>query len=63
MALCKAVYGKKCGWSTCWEDTRKLLGPDTIKETIEKVKLIKEHLLTAQSKQKSFVDRIISEMI
>ncbi len=33
------------------------MGPDLVEETEEKVRLIRKRLLTAQSRQKSYVDR------
>ena len=37
-----------------WE--RSVTGPDLIRDTLEKVSLIRQRLLTAQSRQKSYVD-------
>ena len=34
-----------------------ILGPELVKETTEKVKVIKSHLLTAQNPHKSYADR------
>lgn len=42
------------GWFEVGES--KLVGPDLIQEAIEMVKVIKDRLVTAQSKQKSYVD-------
>ena len=36
---------------------RSITGPDLIRDTSEKVDLIRKHLVTAQSRQKSYVDR------
>ena len=36
---------------------RGLLGPEIIQETSEKIRLIRERLLGAQSRQKSYADR------
>ena len=36
---------------------RGLLGPKIVQETSEKIKLIRERLLVAQSRQKSYADR------
>ena len=33
-----------------------ITGPDMIRDTFEKVSLIRQHLLTAQSRQKSYAD-------
>ena len=41
-----------------WDEVgdRQLFGPDLIKESEEKVKLIRDRLKVAQSRQKSYVD-------
>ena len=58
MAPYEALYGRKCrspiGWFEAGES--KLLGPDLVQEALEKVKLIRERLLTAQSRQKAYAD-------
>ena len=36
---------------------RSITGPDLIKDTFEKVDLIRKRLLTAQSRKKSYADR------
>ena len=36
---------------------RSLLGPDFIRETTKNIKLIRQRLLTAQSRQKSYADK------
>ncbi|KAH9744611.1 Endonuclease [Citrus sinensis] len=43
----------------CWDEVgeRKLLGPELVQITVDKIKLIREHLQTAQSRQKSYADR------
>ncbi|RVW47357.1 Transposon Ty3-G Gag-Pol polyprotein [Vitis vinifera] len=58
MAPFKALYGRKCQSPICWNDVgeRKLLGPELVQLTIEKVVLIKERLKAAQSRHKSYVD-------
>ncbi|KAM1011997.1 hypothetical protein FF1_047138 [Malus domestica] len=59
MAPYEALYGRPCRSPICWIDTedRIVLGPEIIKETTEKVKLIHDRLKTAQSRQKSYADR------
>ena len=58
MAPFEALYGRRCRSPMCWDDVgeRKLLGPELIQHTVEKVQLIKEHLRIAQSRQKSYAD-------
>jgi len=42
----------------CWEEVgeRKLLGPELVQITTEKIRLIGDRLQTAQSRQKSYAD-------
>ena len=58
MAPFEGLYGRKCRSPVCWDDIRerKLLGPELVQLTVEKIALIKERLKTAQSRQKSYVD-------
>ncbi|CAM8922804.1 unnamed protein product [Rhodiola kirilowii] len=58
MAPFEALYGRRCrspiGWFELGES--KLLGPDMIRDAINKVRLIKDKLLAAQSRQRSYAD-------
>ncbi|XP_060183245.1 uncharacterized protein LOC132613223 [Lycium barbarum] len=58
MAPYEALYGWKCKSPIGWFDVgeTKLLGPELVQQVVEKVKLIQERLLTAQSRQKSYSD-------
>ena len=49
MAPYKALYGRKGKSSLCWEEVgeRKLLGPEIIQMTSEKIDLIHKRLQTA----------------
>ena len=55
MALYEALYGRPCKSPICWTEVGEssIIGPDLISETSEKVSLIRQRLLTAQSRQKS----------
>ena len=55
MAPYEALYGRK--W-VCWTDLNehKVIGPDIIKETEEKVQVIQQRLKATSDKQKSYVD-------
>ena len=48
----------KCRSPICWDDVgeTRLLGPEIVQQTIDKIQVIKERLQTAQSRQKSYVD-------
>ena len=54
----EALYGRPCrsplGWTEVGEGS--ITGPDLIRDTYEKVSLIRQRLLTAQSRQKSYAD-------
>jgi hypothetical protein len=54
----EALYGKKCTTPLLWSGVgdRGFFGPDIIEETEEKVRLIKDRLKIAQSRQKSYAD-------
>ncbi|KAH0754464.1 hypothetical protein KY290_024734 [Solanum tuberosum] len=58
MAPFEALYGRRCrspvGWFEVGEVS--LLGPDLVMEALEKVKMIRERLKMAQSRQKSYAD-------
>ncbi|CAH9112204.1 unnamed protein product [Cuscuta europaea] len=58
MAPYEALYGRKCRTPVCWTELseRKIIGPDMIQETEEKIKLIQERLKTASDRQKSYAD-------
>ena len=54
----EAFYGRPCRSSVCWTEVGEssITGPDLIRDTSEKVGMIRKHLLTAQSRQKSYAD-------
>ena len=59
MAPYEALYGSPCRSPICWIEVGEssTTGPDLIRDTTEKVGLIQNRLFTAQSRQKSYVDR------
>nr|GEW53133.1 putative reverse transcriptase domain-containing protein [Tanacetum cinerariifolium] len=54
----KALYGRKCRSPVCWSEVgdSQLIGPEMIQEMTEKIVKIKNQLLTARSRQKSYAD-------
>nr|GEY87897.1 putative reverse transcriptase domain, ribonuclease H-like domain, aspartic peptidase domain protein [Tanacetum cinerariifolium] len=54
----EALYGRKCRSPVCWSEVEdsQLTGPELIRETTEKIVQIKNRLLTAKSRQKSYAD-------
>jgi hypothetical protein len=59
MAPYEALYGRKCRTPICWEEVgeRKLLGPEMVQLTTDKVRVIKKRMKEAQDRQKSYADR------
>ena len=58
MAPYEALYGRPCRSPICWTEVGEsfITSPDLIRDTSEKVSLIRQRLLTAQSRQKSYAD-------
>ena len=58
MAPYEALYGRQCRSLLCWTEVGEssITGPDLIRDTSEKVSMIRQRLLTAQSRQKSYAD-------
>jgi hypothetical protein len=58
MSPFEALYGRRCQTPLMWSNVgeKTLEGPAFIKETEEKVALIRKRLLEAQSRQKSYAD-------
>ena len=59
MAPYEALYGRPCRSPLCWaeKEERLELGPQFIRETTDKIQIIRERLQTAQSRQKSYADK------
>jgi hypothetical protein len=58
MAPYEALYGRRCRSPLYWDEVgeRKLLGPEIIQDTCEKITVIKQRLAAAQSRHKSYAD-------
>ena len=58
MAPYEALYGRPCRSPLCWTEVGEssITGPDLIRDTSEKVSLIRQLLLMTQSRHKSYVD-------
>ena len=54
----EALYGRPCRSPICWTEVGEssITGPDLIRDTSDKVGVIRKRLLTAQSWQKSYAD-------
>ena len=58
MAPYEALYGRKCRTPVCWDEVgeRKLVGPEIVQVTCDKIKVIRDRLKIAQDRQKSYAD-------
>ena len=54
----EALYGRPCRSLICWTKVEEssIIGPDLIRDTSDKVGMIRKRLLTTQSWQKSYAD-------
>jgi hypothetical protein len=59
MAPYEMLYGRKCRTPLCWNDPSDTIaeGPQMIQDTVRQVALIRERMLAAQSRQKSYADK------
>ncbi|KAI3798883.1 hypothetical protein L1987_34167 [Smallanthus sonchifolius] len=59
MAPFEALYGRKCRSLICWSEIgeAQITGPELIQETSDKIMLIRDNLLVARSRQKSYADK------
>ena len=64
MSPFEVLYGRKCRTPLNWSETgeRPLFGPDIIQQAEEQVRIVRQHLQTAQSRQKSNYDRHHKDM-
>nr|GFC56675.1 reverse transcriptase domain-containing protein [Tanacetum cinerariifolium] len=55
----KVLYGRKCRMPIAWTEMGegKLLGPEIVQETTDKIVQIKERLKVARDRQKSYADK------
>ena len=58
MAPYEALYGRRCRTPVCWNEVgeRKLVGPEIVQLTTDKIDLIRSRLKVAQDRQKSYAD-------
>ncbi|KAJ8762464.1 hypothetical protein K2173_007903 [Erythroxylum novogranatense] len=58
MAPYEALYGRKCRTPVCWTELseNKMIGPDIVKDTEEKIQIILQRLKAASDRQKSYAD-------
>ena len=58
MALYESLYGRRCRTPVCWTELNeyKMIGPDIVKYTKEKVQVIRQRLKATSDRQKSYAD-------
>jgi hypothetical protein len=58
MALFEMLYGRRCRTPLFWSETRerKVFGLDILQESKKQVRMVRENLRVAQSRQKSYTD-------
>ena len=58
MSPYEALYRRKCRTPLCWSEVgeRKLVGPEIVQQTEDKVKIIKDRLKISSDRQKSYAD-------
>ena len=58
MASFEVLYGRKCRTPVCWDEVgeRRLVGPELVQITSEKVKVVRDNLKIARYRQKSYAD-------
>ena len=58
IAPIEALYGRKCRTPVCWDEVceRRLVGPDLVQITSEKVKVVHDNLNIARYRQRSYAD-------
>ena len=55
----EALYGRKCRSPIHWDEVgdKQMLGPELVQDALDKVKLIRQRLQAAQSRQQSYADK------
>jgi hypothetical protein len=58
MALFEMLYSRRCRTPLFWSETReqKVFGPDILQEAEKELRMVRENLRVAQSRQKSYAD-------
>ena len=54
----KLLYGRRCRTPVCWTELNehKMIGPDIVKDTEEKLQVIRKRLKAASDRKKSYAD-------
>src|SRR3954465_11416856 len=64
MAPFEELYGRRCRTPLCWHKSGEgvVLGPEIVRETTEKVKMIREKMKASRSRKKSYHDKRRKEL-
>ena len=59
MAPFEALYGRKCRTPVCWDKVgeRRLIGPELVRITLDKIQIVRDRLNIARDRQKSYADK------
>ena len=59
MAPFEALYGRKCRTPVLWDEVgeRRLIGPELVQITLDKIQIVRDKLKIARDRQKSYVDK------
>ena len=59
MAPFEALYGRKCRTLVCWDEVgeRRLIGPELVQITLDKIRIVRDILKIARDRQKSYADK------
>ena len=59
MAQFEALYGRKCRTPVCWDEVgeRRLIGPELVHITLDKIQIVQDRLKIARDRQKSNADK------
>jgi len=59
MAPYETLYGRRCRTPLCWyqDGEAVLVGPELLKQTTDKVRMVRDRMLASQSRQKAYTDR------
>ena len=58
MASYEALYGRRCRTPMCWTELHrhKIIGPDLVKDTEKKVRIIQQRLKVSSDRQRSYAN-------
>ena len=59
MSPYEALYGRRCCTPICWDEpgSSSVVAPDQVQDDVARVALIRENMLAAQSRQRSYANR------